>query len=966
MNDAQRLELEKLRDEQTLLAGRMARLESRLRSFEADLAAQPSPPLTAKPLPPPLPPPTLPVPVPPPVPVASPVASAPPLPPLPVAEATAATGAAPKESLEVRIGTTWLVRVGVVLLLTSLAFLGSYLYKKIALMYLGAGALTGVGAWLERGKEAARSPRMLNFARVVLAGGLSAIYYVTYAAHWNPNLLVLRDPLLDGTLLLAWTGFLVWLADRRGSEVLATFAILLAYYTSAINEKAAFTLFSNLSLAVAAVFLLRRHLWRVFPFASVAATYGSYWFWSFFQALVRRRIEGAGPSHALAGTGGMWIEGGFLLIYWMLFTATAFVPGATGWPARRRAWFVSVNNLAFFSLTTWLLLGEFPGSFWKWSLGFGAVLCVLSEGCRWVRPRLDAETESAYLLQGLLLITLGFFAYFDGWQLGLILAVQSVVLLGRAQVREERLPLWASLASAVAAFVVAANQLADWQAPVPAVSAAGAGGLLIFAAWWSQRCFNRRSPAPTAPEPAALPGFHETLRPAPGFYALLGCADWLWTVERTFAHHVALVPVLAGAGVLLTASVYALRVRAVPFYGQAFLLAAFLHRFAEDAFAGPAGPAAPTWSLATLLLATLVTGHWWQARWPWTDGRLRPSRNLAAVFAGGNAALAVLLLCDWLRAGLGGPMADGWAAVAAALSLVVLGYGIRTGYRPLAVAGQALLAVSIAACVGVVWTSPWTGGLGREAFLTLVPLAALLATAHVVRRYFATDANRAPVLAWRVMCEIVATLFLLTWGSRYVAEAGRFTFFAAAGAAVLVWAQVRREPRHCWWSAVLSLAGAVSLLLLARQDRAALPHLLGIAALAGQQQFVRYWSRREPESANTVPAPWQAALMIGATLSAWTVLNAWMATSFGGAFTIAASWSLFAAAVFTFGLLRHEKIYRWLGLTILVCTLGRIAIVDIWQLDSLGRAVSALCLGVVLLGIGYLYNRFHAKWHDLF
>ena len=70
---------------------------------------------------------------------------------------------------------------------------------------------------------------MLNFARVVLAGGLAAVYYVTYAAHWNPSLLVLRSALLDGALLLGWTAFMVWLADRRGSEVLATFAILLAY-----------------------------------------------------------------------------------------------------------------------------------------------------------------------------------------------------------------------------------------------------------------------------------------------------------------------------------------------------------------------------------------------------------------------------------------------------------------------------------------------------------------------------------------------------------------------------------------------------------------------------------------------------------------------------------------------------------------------------------------------------------------
>ena len=364
------------------------------------------------------------------------------------------TKPAPGESLEVRIGTTWLVRVGVVMVLTALVFLGSYLYKnivphlgpaaKVGLLYLGAGALAGAGAWLERSKEAVRSPRMLNFARVVLAGGLAAVYYVTYAAHWNPSLLVLRSPFLDGVLLVAWTAFMVWLADRRASEVLATFAILLAYYASAVNEIAAFTLFSNLALTVAALYLLRRHLWRVFPYTSLLATFGSYAFWHGYHASLSADAWARGdvvsidaPGHI----GGFWVQSAFLLIYWLLFTWSVFATGADRWSPRRRAGFAAVNNAAFFLLTTWLLLGAYPGSFWKWALGFGVTLCALAEGCRWTRPRLDSETEGTYFLEGIVLVTLGFITYFSGWQLGLVLAAQSVVLLGRAQARAERLPL---------------------------------------------------------------------------------------------------------------------------------------------------------------------------------------------------------------------------------------------------------------------------------------------------------------------------------------------------------------------------------------------------------------------------------------------------------------------------------------------------------------------------------------------
>ena len=187
----------------------------------------------------------------------------------------------------------------VVMLLAALVFGVNYLYQnvvphlgpvsKVGLLYLGAGLLAGLGAWLERSRAGRENPKVRNYARIVLAGGLAAVYYVTYAAHYlSENLRVIGSPLLAGLLLIGWAGFIVWLADRRDSQTLASFAILLAFYTSAVNEIAGFTLVSNLPLAVAAVFLLRRHLWRIFPFASLLATYGSYGYWRYFHFYTMR------------------------------------------------------------------------------------------------------------------------------------------------------------------------------------------------------------------------------------------------------------------------------------------------------------------------------------------------------------------------------------------------------------------------------------------------------------------------------------------------------------------------------------------------------------------------------------------------------------------------------------------------------------------------------------------------------
>ena len=185
-----------------------------------------------------------------------------------------------KGSFEMRLGTYWLVRVGIVFLLTAMAFFARYAYQnyfghlgpvgKLVLMYIGSGLLLGAGFVLQRKR---RSEALQNYGQVLFAGGLALVYFTTYAAHHIPNLRVIANAVLDGALLLAWTAFIVWIADRKKSEVLALFAIGLAYYTSIITTIGLFTLYSNLLLTIAAVFFLLRNRWTRLSFTSLVATY---------------------------------------------------------------------------------------------------------------------------------------------------------------------------------------------------------------------------------------------------------------------------------------------------------------------------------------------------------------------------------------------------------------------------------------------------------------------------------------------------------------------------------------------------------------------------------------------------------------------------------------------------------------------------------------------------------------------
>lgn len=335
--------------------------------------------------------------------------------PLPIAQPqeTIETPEPEPASLEMRLGTFWFVRIGVVMVLTALVFLGNLAYHKyipllgpvgkITLLYLASGGLLALGAWLPR-----RHEKLRNYSEVLFADGLAAVYFTTYAAHNFPNLRVIQSELLAGVLLLGWTALIVFLADRRKSEALALFGIGLAYYASLITEVGRFTVLSNLILACASVWFLIRNRWLTLGFASLAASYGSYAYWRLHTNGIPSGVE---PSLALVG-------------YWIIFTAAVFLTREARFAGVRRSSFLSINNAAAFILVTFSL----PGPFWRLALLSGATLLA----CSAISTRLladDALPRRAYLAQGLLLTTLGFIARFEGPTLPLILAAESVILL---------------------------------------------------------------------------------------------------------------------------------------------------------------------------------------------------------------------------------------------------------------------------------------------------------------------------------------------------------------------------------------------------------------------------------------------------------------------------------------------------------------------------------------------------------
>jgi uncharacterized membrane protein len=742
MNQQDRIELERLRRVQETLQIRVSGLQTDIERLAVRLnAAPPEPPeivplemsplhvpsdpfiadepAGASPVPPPLPRPVFASDAPskaPPI-MARELPKAPP-PPAPAP-------AAARESFEMKLGTYWLVRVGIVMLLTGLVFLGTYAYKnyigkleageKIALLYTAGAALLGFGGWLQRKRE---TEGLRNYGQVLFAGGLAAVYFTTYAAHYVDRLRVIESPVVDAVLLLAWSAVTVWIADRRKSQVLALFAVGLSYYTSAITDVGLFTLCSNLVLTAAAVFFLIRNRWITLSFISLFATYGGFAYWRFHD----------GDWTWAGRPGELWPASLFLAGYWLFFTTAVFFARGSRLVNVDRAIFASLNNAAFFALTLLSMLHVQPGMVWKLSIGFGGTLLVAAALARKFLAD-EPVVKNAYVVQGLTLVTVGFIDYFAGMNLALVLAAESVVLTFLAQHRRSWYLRGGSFITGALSAGWAVVTMKNVAPDLWIGSAIGAG--LLLNAWREHRTDTNRGESP--------------IRPASGYFAALALV--LWTVVTWHATPVEWRPVAwMIEALLLTASFYILRIPDVPVLAQGLAVAAQGFWFFQFALRANR----PHWLVpATLVGGTLILSHWWQRQ-----KRLTVSRDLPNLLQLMYALTVVGVLFFWFKPEFA-PAA--WLVFLCVLALGLTIYGVATRAWALAACAQVFLLISSLELLRT--TISDTAGWD----LALVPIATWLilgiATTVWLTRYPARDAVRVPLLHVSTFYRVVAAAF---------------------------------------------------------------------------------------------------------------------------------------------------------------------------------------------------------------
>lgn len=924
MTPKQAAELEAIREVQADLRLKLSALGMRIREMEEQVkreaAQEPAiePPARLLPVgPPPLPRPV----VPPPLPDAPPPATAripeavgppseapsreapapPPLPSKSVAE----------DGIEMHFGRVWLVRIGIVILLTGIVFLGNFAWQevvvrlgaggKLALVYLAGIALAGLGALLSRRRE-----QMRGYANVLTGGGLATIYYATYAAHFVASLRVISSPVAGGALLLMVAAGIIWMADRRSWEAVATVTTALAFYTAAINPHGSFALFSNLVLSLIAITLFVRRSWRAIPFVSLAGCYLGFVFWRFHQtgSLLSVSVDGT------AAFAGALV---FPLCYWLVFSVATFLGRERPMAPGAREVFLTLNNGAFYGLAAPVFAGTRPGDLWLFTLGFGVVLLGLSQVARRVAAG-EKSFDATCLTQGLALVSLGLLLRFSGYHAALVFALQSAALLKISTWRHGRVLQVFSGLTALAAAWFALEGLAG-EAPHSALTAAGVAGIFVVAA----RMFkaSRRSLDSTV------------LQWRPGAFVALAALLVLGAILTTF-HGPSALCALVAAGVVLPAGLRWHRMPELALAGEVFAMAAVLQWLSLDSVS-------PVLPCALAVLSGLFHMHWWQ----------RSALPARLAWEALHAVATATVLLVWT---MSGEFSDG---------------------RELLLLGAFALLLPSYACLMRLWSLLFAAQVFSGFFLLLFPqvhrheigwplAVTALAFYSLQPGLLLVFLERMPPplhRAVRILIHVLgggATLSGILAAFIFVPPPWTFLVLSVGGFAFFL--RFLSVPSRALRIHAAVVAGFAGLSFLQSTWGAAPPawhNAIGLLLPLVAQRMARETASR---AARLAP-PVQSLLICAGILGLWLLLGKAVAASHQG-FLLTVSWSVFAALVLAAGFLLKERTYRLLGLGILGVAVARIFLVDVWQLDTIYRILSFLILGTMLLATGFLYNRF--------
>jgi hypothetical protein len=241
-------------------------------------------------------------------------ATAPPTPWSTHVEPPESTSASRILSLEERLGSNWLNKLGIAILVIGIAFFLAYKLEtwgpagKVFCGFAVSTFLLAGGVWLER------KPTYRIFARGGIGGGWALAYFTTFAMHHLAAARVLDSLAADLVLMLLVAAGMVAHSLRYKSQAVTGLAFLLAFGTLLTSDLEAttgtvvFSLTASAILAIALVVVTTMRHWAWLELAGLAAVYINHLVW-LMQVLP--------ANHAAFAD--FWPSTALILLYWLIF-----------------------------------------------------------------------------------------------------------------------------------------------------------------------------------------------------------------------------------------------------------------------------------------------------------------------------------------------------------------------------------------------------------------------------------------------------------------------------------------------------------------------------------------------------------------------------------------------------------------------------------------------------------------------